>query len=65
MTACQKAMEGGIEKIKPDSGMMQSTGEHQDVPRRGTVVNPVKGWKKWHGGWMLTLGRPGEPKELT
>jgi hypothetical protein len=34
-------MEADIEKIEPDSGMMQSIAEHQDVPKGDAIVKPV------------------------
>ncbi|PNF30540.1 hypothetical protein B7P43_G09927 [Cryptotermes secundus] len=45
--------------------MMQSTVEHQEVPKEDAVVKPVKGWKKWHRGKKRAAGRREEPKELT
>jgi hypothetical protein len=40
MKACHKATEADIEKIEPDSGMMQSVGEQEGVPREAAAVRP-------------------------
>jgi hypothetical protein len=52
------------EKIEKNPGMMQSVGEHQDVPSDDVVVKPVKGLKKRRRGRKSTAGRRGEPKKL-
>jgi hypothetical protein len=49
-------MEAYTEKIQPDPGMMQSTGEHQEVPNEDAVVKPVKGWKKQNRGRKPAAG---------
>jgi hypothetical protein len=38
---------------------MESGAEHQEGPKEGAVVEPIKGRKKQH------RGRRGEPKQLT
>jgi hypothetical protein len=45
--------------------MMQSVGEHQEVPREEAAVIPVRGRKRRHRGRKQAAGRCGEPKELT
>jgi hypothetical protein len=45
--------------------MMQSVGEHQEVPREDAAVIPVRGRKRRHRGREQAAGRRGEPKELT
>jgi hypothetical protein len=50
-------------KASPE--MMQSIGEHQEVPREEAAVIPVRGWKRRHRGRKQAAGRHGEPKELT
>jgi predicted nucleic acid-binding protein len=42
MTACHEVTETYIEKIEPDSGMMQSIAEHQEAPKKDVIVKPVK-----------------------
>jgi hypothetical protein len=62
---CHEATEADMEKIEPDPEMMQSLGEHQEVPKEDARVNPVKGRKKQHTGQKLAAGRCGEPGGLT
>jgi hypothetical protein len=38
---CHEATETDIEKIEPDSGMMQSVAEHQEAPEEDGTVMPV------------------------
>jgi hypothetical protein len=64
-TACHEATNADLEKIEPDPGMMQSVGEHQEVPKEHATMKPVKGRMKQRRGRKLTAGRRGEPKELT
>jgi hypothetical protein len=61
MTATQAKtdMKAGREE------MMQSVGEHQEVPREEAAVIPVRGRKRRHRGRKQAAGRHGEPKELT
>jgi hypothetical protein len=51
--------------MKANPEMMQSVGEHQEVPREDAVVKPVERRKKRHKGRKQAAGRHGEPKELT
>jgi hypothetical protein len=64
-TACNEATEAALEKTEPDSGMMQSVGEHREVSKEDAIVKPVKGRKKRHRGRKLVAGKHGDPKELT
>jgi hypothetical protein len=41
MMACLGKMEADTEKTEPDSGMMQSTEEHQEIPKGEAEVMPV------------------------
>jgi hypothetical protein len=41
MMACLGKMETDTEKIEPDPGMMQSTEEHQEIPKGEAAVMPV------------------------
>jgi hypothetical protein len=47
-TTCHKTMEADTEKTEPDLGMMQSIGEHQEVPKEEAAVMPVGGLRKEH-----------------
>jgi hypothetical protein len=53
------------EQMKANPKMMQSIGEHQEVPREEAAVIPVRGRKRRHTGRKQAAGRHGEPKELT
>jgi hypothetical protein len=53
------------EQMEPSPEMMQSIGEHQEVPREEATVIPVRGRKRQHRGRKQAAGRRGEPKELT
>jgi hypothetical protein len=64
-TACNKATEADIEKIEPDLEMMQSVGDHQEVPEEGAIEKTVQGRKRRHRGRKQAAGRRAEPKELT
>jgi hypothetical protein len=50
--ACQKTNAGheqtevDTDKIEPDSGMMQSIGAHQEIPKGEAAVMPVGGLRK-------------------
>jgi hypothetical protein len=74
MTATQAKTDGKlkelpetIEKMQTDPSpeMMQSVGEHQEVPWEDATVIPVRGWKRHHRGRKQAAGRHGELKELT
>jgi hypothetical protein len=59
-TVCHEATEADIEKIEPDSGMMQSVAEHEEVPREDATVMPGSGCS----GWKIVAARGGaEPQE--
>jgi hypothetical protein len=64
MKVCHEATETDIEKIEPDSGMMQSVAEHQEVPREDASVMPVRGLRKQRRGRKQAAGRREEPKKL-
>jgi hypothetical protein len=40
--ACQEEMEADAKKMEPDSEMMQSVVEHQDIPVQDATVMPVR-----------------------
>jgi hypothetical protein len=63
-TVCHVATEADIEKTEPESGMMQSVTEHQEVPKEDAAVMPVKGLRKQRRGRKQAAGRREEPKEL-
>jgi hypothetical protein len=70
--ACHKEMmaylgktEADTEKPDPIPGMMQSTENHQEIPKGEAAVIPVKGWKKQRRARKPAAGRRGEPNELT
>jgi hypothetical protein len=63
-TVCHEATEADMEKIGPESGMMQSVAEHQEVPREDAAVIPVGGLRKQRRGRKQAAGRREEPKEL-
>jgi hypothetical protein len=46
MKACQVTTEADTEKIEPDSRMMQSVAEHQEVSKEEATVMPVEGLRK-------------------
>jgi hypothetical protein len=41
-TACHEEMEANSQKIEPDPGMMQSVGEHQEVPKKEAAGMPFE-----------------------
>jgi hypothetical protein len=55
-TVCHEATEADIEKSEPDSGMMQSVAEHQEVPREDAAVMPVRGLRKQRRGRKQAAG---------
>jgi hypothetical protein len=61
---CHGATEADIEKIEPDSGMMQSIAEHQEISREDAAVMPVGGLRKQRRSRKQAAGRREEPKEL-
>jgi hypothetical protein len=63
--ACLVQTEANTEKTVPDSEMMQSVKEHQEVPREEVAVTPVKGLKKRRRVQKLAAERLQELKERT
>jgi hypothetical protein len=63
-TVCHEATEADMEKIGPESGMMQSVAEHQEVPREDAAVMPVRGLRKQRRGRKQAAGRREEPEKL-
>jgi hypothetical protein len=61
-TAAQEATEADTEKTEPDPGMMQSVGEHQEVPKEDAAVMPVRGLRKRRRDRNLATGRCQKPK---
>jgi hypothetical protein len=60
MTACNVATE-----IEPNPGMMQSIEEHEEIPKKDTVVMPVGGPRKRHRVCSLrTQGYCGSRRKL-
>jgi hypothetical protein len=64
-TACQEAAEANPEKLETNPEMMQSVGEHREVPKEEAAVRSSGALKKWHRGRHLASGRRREPKERT
>jgi hypothetical protein len=64
-TACQEATEANPEKMEPNPEMMQSIGEHQEVPKEEPAVRYSGALKKWHRGWNLAMERRQKLKERT
>jgi hypothetical protein len=62
--ACHEATGPDTEKIKPDSGMMESEVEHREAPEEDTVVKPVEEWQNRQRDRKQAARRRGEPKEL-
>jgi hypothetical protein len=74
MTANQAKTDGKLRELtetiektltEPSQEMMQSTEEHQEVPREDAAIIPVRRRKRQHRGWKQAAGQRGEPKELT
>jgi hypothetical protein len=61
-TACHEAMEADIEKIQPDSRMMQFVAEHQESPKEEASVMPVRGLSKRRRDQNLAVVRHQKPK---
>jgi hypothetical protein len=57
-TACQEATE----RTELDPGMMQSIGEHQEVPKEEAIVMPVRGLRKWRRDWNPAAGCHKKPR---
>jgi hypothetical protein len=60
--ACQEATEADAEETEPDPGMMQSAGEHQEIPKEEAAVMPVGGLRKRRRDRNLAAGRRQKPK---
>jgi hypothetical protein len=59
--ACQES-EAYTEKIQPDTIMMQSVSEYQEVPKEEDAVMLVGGLRRRHGDWSLARGCRQKPK---
>jgi hypothetical protein len=46
---CQEATEANPEKTEPNQEMMQSIGEHQEVPKEEAAVRSFRALKKQNG----------------
>jgi Zn-finger nucleic acid-binding protein len=62
-TAFNEATEADIEKIEPDPGMMQSVGEHREVPKGEAAAMPAGGLRKRRRDRNLAAERRQKPKE--
>jgi hypothetical protein len=65
MMACLGKTEADTEKTKPDPGMMQSTEEHQEIPKGEAAVMPVREQKKQRRVRSLATERRQKWKERT
>jgi hypothetical protein len=63
-TVCHEATEADVEKIEPDSEMMQSAADHQEIPREDAALIPVGGLRKQRRGRKQAARRREEPKKL-
>jgi hypothetical protein len=61
-TACHEATEADTEKTEHNPVMMQSIGEHQEVPKEEAAVMPVGGLRKRRRDRNLAAGRRQKPK---
>jgi hypothetical protein len=61
-TACYEATRADTEKTEPDPRMMQSIGEHQEVPKEEATVMLVGGLRKQCRDWNLAVGCCQKPK---
>jgi hypothetical protein len=52
-TTCHEVTEADTEKTEPDPGMMQSIGEHQEIPIGEAAVMMVRGLRKRCRDWNL------------
>jgi hypothetical protein len=46
LKACHEATKAETERTEPDPGMMQSVGEHEEVPKEEATVTPVGRFRK-------------------
>jgi hypothetical protein len=65
MMACLGKTEAVTEKTNPDPGMMQSTEEHQEIPKGEAAVMPVREPRKRRTVWNLAAERRQKRKEST
>jgi hypothetical protein len=61
-TACHEATKADTEKAETNPGMMQSIGEHREVPKEEATIMPVRGLRKQHRDWNLAVWRHQKPK---
>jgi hypothetical protein len=62
-TPCHEVTVTDLEKTEPKPGMMQSMGEHQEVPKEEAAVMPVGGLKKQRRDRNLAAGHRKKPKK--
>jgi hypothetical protein len=62
-TACQEASEANLEKMETNPEMMQSIGEHQEVPKEEAAVRSSGALKKRHRDRNQAAERRQKPKE--
>jgi hypothetical protein len=65
MTTYREVTEADTEKIEPDPGIMQSVGEHQEVPKEEAMVMLVRGLRKRCRDQNLGAGHHQKPKGRT
>jgi hypothetical protein len=65
MMACLGKTEADTEKTEPDPGMMQSTEEHQEIPKGEAAVMQVGELRKRRRVWNLATERRQKRKERT
>jgi hypothetical protein len=65
MMACLGKTEADTEKTKSDPGMMQSTEEHQEIPKGEAAVMPVRELRKRRRVRSLAAERRQKQKEST
>jgi hypothetical protein len=57
-----EATEADTEKIEPYPGMIQSIGDHQEVPKEEAAIMLVGGLRKRRRDWNLAARRHQKPK---
>jgi hypothetical protein len=65
MNAWREETEVNPEKMETNPDMMQSIGEHREVPKEGVAVKSSGTVNIQHRGPKQTAGRSGKPNELT
>jgi hypothetical protein len=63
MMACLGKTEADTEKTEPDPGMLQSTEEHQEIPKAEAAVMPVGEPRKRHRVCSLAAEHRQKQKE--